>query len=299
MKENQITKEFNFCLKKDIFGLYEIAYNCLRDEKRTKLFKKAIHHVVKSGDVVLDIGTGTGILSLFAAKKKPKKIYAIELLSFLANTAAANFKRNNISDIVEILNIDGSYLGQIWDQISYHPDMIIMELMSTGLIEEMQIPVFNHLIEKRVVSQKTKIIPEMYSTFVELAEVNYEMYSFNLKMIQHEQQWQKSNIRNILTNRVLVNKIDFQSSIRISKKINSKVDEFLIFETKKNGTINGLVISGIAHLAPGIELGQSNLLNNPIVIPLEDITVKKGLEIKLKLNYSMAEGLNTIKAMVL
>lgn len=53
-------------------------YVMLNDTVRVINYRKAIEKYIKPDDVVLDIGCGIGILSLLAAKKGCKKIYAID-----------------------------------------------------------------------------------------------------------------------------------------------------------------------------------------------------------------------------
>jgi predicted RNA methylase len=51
----------------------------LRDQRRTKSFLEAVRNVVSPGDVVIDIGTGTGILAAAAAQAGARHVYAVEI----------------------------------------------------------------------------------------------------------------------------------------------------------------------------------------------------------------------------
>eukprot|EP00350_Pseudokeronopsis_sp_OXSARD2_P006754 CAMPEP_0170566224 /NCGR_PEP_ID=MMETSP0211-20121228/79699_1 /TAXON_ID=311385 /ORGANISM="Pseudokeronopsis sp., Strain OXSARD2" /LENGTH=62 /DNA_ID=CAMNT_0010887329 /DNA_START=107 /DNA_END=295 /DNA_ORIENTATION=- len=52
----------------------------LMDQIRTTTYQKAIlnNKLDFQGKVVMDVGAGTGILSIFAAQAGAKKVYAIE-----------------------------------------------------------------------------------------------------------------------------------------------------------------------------------------------------------------------------
>ena len=56
----------------------EYHHSMLTDEVRTQSFLRAVLKTVKPGDVVLDLGCGTGILSYFACMSGAKRVYAVE-----------------------------------------------------------------------------------------------------------------------------------------------------------------------------------------------------------------------------
>lgn len=79
--------------------------------------------------MVLDVGCGTGILSMFAAKYgQAKKVYAVEA-SDIANKARALVEHNGLDKVVEVFE------GQIETlDLPEKVDIIISEWMGTLLL---------------------------------------------------------------------------------------------------------------------------------------------------------------------
>ena len=59
------------------YSAEDIHAEMLSDKRRTEAFKKAIKDSV-AGKLVIDVGAGTGILSVFAAEAGAKKVFPIE-----------------------------------------------------------------------------------------------------------------------------------------------------------------------------------------------------------------------------
>ena len=59
-------------------------------------------HTHTQGKVVLDIGCGTGILSMFAAKAGAKHVYAVDM-SEIADTAREIVRANGMSDVITVI----------------------------------------------------------------------------------------------------------------------------------------------------------------------------------------------------
>lgn len=84
------------------YGDLELQRRMVADRRRTDAFARAIRTVVKPGDVVLDVGTGTGILAMLAARAGAKQVYAIDQAD-IAKTAANLVKANGLADRVKVL----------------------------------------------------------------------------------------------------------------------------------------------------------------------------------------------------
>jgi len=75
----------------------------VNDLQRNDAYRDALRKLVKPNDVVLEIGCGSGILSMLAARCNPKKVYAIEASTDFATIANENLKKNGLSEKVQII----------------------------------------------------------------------------------------------------------------------------------------------------------------------------------------------------
>ena len=85
---------------------------------------------IKHKDVVLELGTGTGIIPiLLHAKKNPKKIIALEIQSEMAEMAQRSMVLNNLTEKIEVKCMDileaPQYLGKaIYDCVITNPPYV-------------------------------------------------------------------------------------------------------------------------------------------------------------------------------
>lgn len=91
----------------------DLEYKNLKIIQNTKGFCFGIDSVllsdfakgIKKNSTIVDIGTGTGIISiLLSAKINVKKIYGIEIQEEVANMAKRSINLNNLDDKIEIIN---------------------------------------------------------------------------------------------------------------------------------------------------------------------------------------------------
>ena len=84
------------------FAGQAVHVRMLNDRQRTSRYLAAIREVVRPGDVVVDIGTGTGILEAAAAAAGARHVYAIEATG-VGSIAQAVFHDNRLADRTTIM----------------------------------------------------------------------------------------------------------------------------------------------------------------------------------------------------
>ncbi|KAL6846423.1 hypothetical protein ACP4OV_023871 [Aristida adscensionis] len=86
------------------FDSYSHFVEMLKDVVRTKSYQNVItqNSFLFKDKIVLDVGAGTGILSLFCAKAGAKHVYAIEC-SQMADMAKEIVKANGYSDVITVI----------------------------------------------------------------------------------------------------------------------------------------------------------------------------------------------------
>jgi tetratricopeptide (TPR) repeat protein len=128
----------------------------LADHERNNAFERAIQNAVKTDSVVLDIGTGSGILSMMAAKHGAKQVVTCEVSSHIAEVAERIIEKNGFKDKVKVLNLKSTQLTKT--DLTEKPNLIIAEIFDAGLIGEMAIPTFRHAL-KELCADNCQIIP--------------------------------------------------------------------------------------------------------------------------------------------
>ena len=117
------------------YGELSVHRWMLRDERRNEAYQRALAHVVRPGDVVLDMGAGTGILSIFAASSGARKVYAVERTE-VVEVARRMVECNGHADRIDIIQSDLEDLA-----LPEKVDVIVSEWMGGfGVDENMLAP---------------------------------------------------------------------------------------------------------------------------------------------------------------
>ncbi|MEZ5819114.1 MAG: 50S ribosomal protein L11 methyltransferase [Hyphomicrobiaceae bacterium] len=117
-------------------------YACVNDDGRNEAFDRALRGCVGSESIVLDIGTGSGLLAMMAARAGARHVYAVEHEPLVADAARKNIHSNGLSDRITVIGKDvldvrvGEDLPVACDVLVQ--DIIFAEPFSGGLLKVLQ-----------------------------------------------------------------------------------------------------------------------------------------------------------------
>jgi hypothetical protein len=122
-------------------------YAMMNDHPRNEFYRDALRGVVTSNSVVLEIGAGSGLLSIIAATLGAKCIIAIEANRHLADVATEIIKRNGHQGRIHIINKMSTDVTR--DEILQYgdPDILLSEILGTLLLGESALHYVYRLVE--------------------------------------------------------------------------------------------------------------------------------------------------------
>ena len=218
--DDRTSKDYYF----DSYSHHGIHEEMLKDEVRTKTYQLAIQnnkHLFEN-KIILDVGCGTGILSMFAVQAGAKHVYAVDCSSIIHH-AKQIVRDNNMSEQITLIQ------GKMED-IDLHSlygitkvDVIISEWMGYFLLYESML---NTVIVARDkwLTPNGIVFPDkavMYLCAVEDEAMKYEridfwdnVYGFDMSAIKHvavkEPVVDIVNPQFVVTNSVPILNIDLQ-----------------------------------------------------------------------------------------
>lgn len=150
----------------------DMLHDTERNQKYSLALREAIEIMKKRGKKanVLDIGTGTGLLAMLAARHGADSVVTVESFSPISQIARKIIAENGFGDKIKIVNKHSMKLkvGK-GEDLEEKANILVAELLDTELIGEGAIIAYNHahanLMEKDCIC-----IPDSAKIFVQVVD---------------------------------------------------------------------------------------------------------------------------------
>lgn len=260
--------------------LFQHHFNLVCDE-RVPVWQSALQEAVKPGDIVAEIGSGSGLLSILAARQA-KKVYAVEADPKMVEYAEWAATRSGVREKIVFILQNARTPVDLPEKV----DLLMAELFDTALIQEPQAPVILENRE-RLLKPEGRLLPLKAYTTAALAYCDYRFAGVYLPL-PHFETTEVRKCEAVLSSPLLYHQIDFRENYPL------RVELTLELQQDTPGTVNSLKIETRVELLPGLICPGSHWFNPPLILPLPEINGRAGDKYFLKLKYALGEGLKTL-----
>ena len=244
---------------------YDISVHTLmlRDSIRCEAFRRALTETVTPDSAVLDVGAGTGLLSIFAAQAGARVVYAVERTK-TAELAQRIISENDLADRIRVFQ-DDMDKAELPEQV----DVIVSEWLGGYGVDENLLPVIVRARD-RWLKSGGKLIPDTVTSWIapaydDMLEQDLHFwkqhpYGVNLSAISDKTSRQLHCCRNnVKEEHLLADPQKMWETDSASITLEQSKDVFeadLHFTSLKTGRCNALAAWFDAHL------GGDNVLSN-------------------------------------
>lgn len=132
-------------------------FSIVRDELRNAAYDAALKRAVTARTKVLEVGTGSGILAMMAARAGAEDVVTCEMAPAIAQTAQEIIALNGFAERVRVVAKQSYDLDPNRD-IGGPADVLVSEIVNNKLLGEDVLPIVEHAV-KVLLKPGAKIIP--------------------------------------------------------------------------------------------------------------------------------------------
>lgn len=145
----------------------------VNDDERNQAYDLALRRAVKPGDLVLEIGTGSGLVAMMAARAGAARVVTCEVLPLMADIAREVVAKNGLADRITVINKKSTQL-QVGSDLPERADVFVSELINIGMLSPNMLPVLHHARET-LLKPDARIIPAaaiVYGALIEAPQLS-------------------------------------------------------------------------------------------------------------------------------
>lgn len=132
-------------------------FSMLADHDRNAAFRKAIDQHCAGANLALEIGTGSGLLAMMAARAGAKKVVTCEAVPVIAESAAKIIAANGYSERISVYPVRSTSL-LVGRELPERADILLAEILSSEILGEGALDAMADARE-RLLKNNARIIP--------------------------------------------------------------------------------------------------------------------------------------------
>lgn len=140
----------------------------MNDEERNSAYNDALIKTVTPDSVVLDIGSGSGLLAMMAARAGAKHVYTCEVNRRIAEKAREIVAANGFADRITVIAKKSTDI-EIGREIAERADILVSEILDECVLGEGVVPSVHHARE-HLIKPDAVIIPSRATVYMALVE---------------------------------------------------------------------------------------------------------------------------------
>lgn len=281
----------------------------LNDQPRTQRFLSAIAQVVRPGDVVVDLGTGTGILAIAAARAGARKVYAIEA-GPVGPVAKKLFAANGLADKIELVE---GYSTDV--DLPERADVLVTETFGNSPLSEEVLEIVVDA-RRRLLKPDARVVPgsvRVFATPVMVPEKELGEFVFTPRCLEQWRRWYGVDftpLGSVDRNALLTHWLDRAKvadwpplaptapliDIDLTTLSDAKVHGTAEVPVHKKGVLSGIAVHFDLHLSESVshstdawQSGPDNHWLVPIYFFVEPMDVRRGDVLRISYSYDPAD----------
>lgn len=151
----------------------------LNDAGRNAAYRQALEQVDVRGKVVLDVGSGSGLLAMMAADLGAAQVYSCEGVEAIAAQARRIVSVNGKSDVVKVIPRE-SFDLVVGRDLDEPADVLVTETIDCGLLGEGLLAIVDHA-KSNLLHPGAQILPgaaTLHAALIESPDVHANNYAF-------------------------------------------------------------------------------------------------------------------------
>lgn len=238
-------------------------FGMLNDQQRNQAFADAISKTNLNNKTILDIGAGSGLLSMLAAQQNVKHIYSCEAIPPIAFKAQDIISKNGFADRITIIP-KASFELKVGEDLPHKADVLISEIIDCGFIGEGFISALYHA-RTNLLTKDAILLPRKFSLKGYIIESEDIM---RLNYINNVHGFDISDFNEFSTKGYFPVRLNTWCHSFLSNELNlvdinlydynfQRVESEVGLEINNSGRAHGLVFWFDVELIPGISITNS------------------------------------------